>query len=117
MKLFDDLKELGVNVSDGINRLGGNEALYKKLLGTFVKTIRGYDIKPDFDEENYNDVIEKAHAVKGIAGNLSITPIYEGYTQIVSLLRSAEPARAKDVLRNVLPIQEEIIDCIEKHLN
>ncbi len=115
MELFDELTALGVNVDDGVNRLGGNEALYKKLLGTFVKTVKGYDIKPDFDSENYDDITEKAHAIKGIAGNLSITPVYEGYTQIVSLLRSKEPERAKDVLKKILPVQVEIMGCIEKH--
>ncbi len=117
MKLFDDLKALGVNVNDGVNRLGGNENLYKRLLGTFAKTIKSYDIQPDFDEENYSEITEKAHAIKGIAGNLSITPIYEGYTQIVSLLRSSEPMHAKEVLKRILPIQNGIIECIEKNLN
>ena len=39
MGLFEDLKELGVDVDGGLKRIGGNEALYKRLLNTFVKEI------------------------------------------------------------------------------
>ncbi len=36
MGLFEDLKALGVDIDGGLKRLGGNEALYTRLLGTFV---------------------------------------------------------------------------------
>ena len=102
-------------MSDGVNRLGGNKALYRRLLGNFVKAVRENGISTDFDEENYSDITDKAHAIKGIAGNLSVTPVYEGYTQIVSLLRSGEPKRAKEVLVKITPVLNEIIECIEKN--
>ncbi len=117
MDLFDELTHLGVDVSGGVSRLGGNKALYKRLLGSFVKSIKEYDIQIDFDENDYDEIIKKAHAIKGIAGNLSITPLYDGYAQIVSFLRNAEPRNAKEVLKKILPVQNEITACIEKHLN
>lgn len=116
MELFDELKNMGVNVNDGVNRLGGNETLYKRLLGSFVKSINEYDIQIDFDEEDYDDITKKAHAIKGIAGNLSITPLYEGYTQIVNNLRGNEPKKAKDILKEILPVQNKITECIVKYL-
>ena len=117
MDLFDELTQLGVDVNGGAGRLGGNKTLYKKLLGSFVKSIKEYDIQIDFDENDYDDITKKAHAIKGIAGNLSITPIYDGYSQIVSFLRNAEPGNAKEVLKKILPVQNEITACIERHLN
>ena len=66
MGLFEDLKALGVDIDGGLKRLGGNEALYTRLLGTFVKAIRGQGIDPDFDTSDYEDVKEKAHAIKGM---------------------------------------------------
>ena len=69
----------------------------------------------DFDGTDYNEVIEKTHALKGVAGNLSITPLYEAYTKIVDLLRAGKPEEARPVLAQILPVQEEIVACIERH--
>lgn len=116
MTLFDELKELGVDIDGGLKRINGNEKLYTKLLGSFVKAIKTYDIKPDYDGTDYNDVIEKAHAIKGTSGNLSITPVYEAYTKIVDLLRAGEPETARPILEEILPVQEKIVACIESYM-
>ncbi len=116
MNLLEELKALGVNVDEGLERLAGNEALYKRLLGTFIKTINTYGVEPDFDRNDYSEIIEKTHAIKGITGNLSLTPLYEAYTRIVDLLRAGNPEQAQMVLEQILPIQKEIIDCIERNI-
>ncbi len=115
MDLFEDLKVLGVNVDEGVRRLNGNAALYKRLLDSFVDTLEKYYIAPDFDGNNYTEITEKAHAVKGMAGNLSVDPLYKSYTQIVELLRADRPEDARKVLEETLPVQNEIVSCIKKH--
>ena len=50
MNLLDKLRAMGVDVDDGLKRLMGNEKLYKRLLGSFVKMIRTQAVDPDFDE-------------------------------------------------------------------
>lgn len=113
MDLFEELKKLGVDVDGGVARLGGNQGLYRKLLVSFVKAIHQYYVGTDFDGTEYADVIEKTHAIKGAAGNLSITPVYEAYTKIVDLLRADQPEEARAILVDILPVQENIIKCIE----
>ena len=115
MGLCEDLKALGVDVDGGLKRLGGNEALYKRLLNTFVKSIRGQEIPLDFDTSDYEEIKEKAHAIKGTSGNLSITPVFEAYSQIMDLLRAGNPKEAKVLLEKIVPVQEEIIRCIENY--
>ena len=39
MALFDELKDLGVDVDGGLKRINNNEKLYTRLLGSFVKSI------------------------------------------------------------------------------
>ena len=116
MNLLDELRTLGVDVDDGLKRLMGNEKLYKRLLGSFVKMIGTQAVDPDFDESD-SVSIEKAHSIKGTAGNLSLTPIYESYSEILNLLRTDKPAEAKAVLAKVLPVQQEIISCIENNMD
>lgn len=116
MSLFDELKELGVDIDEGLKRINGNEKLYTKLLGSFVKAINTYKVTPDYSSTDYDEVIEKAHAIKGTSGNLSITPIYKAYTQIVDLLRAGEPEKARPILEEIIPVQEKIVVCIENHM-
>jgi HPt (histidine-containing phosphotransfer) domain-containing protein len=115
MGLLDELKELGANIDEGMERLGGNAALYERMLGKLLKLLKTTAPDPDFDCKNYADVVEKAHAVKGAAGNLSVTPLYEAYTEIVNLLRAGNPEEAKAQLQKIQPVQKAIIECLEKH--
>lgn len=115
MSLLEELRALDVDVDGGLKRISGNEKLYIKLLGSFTKSIDTYKVDADFDGNEYNDIIEKAHALKGVSGNLSITPVYEAYTKVVDLLRAGKPEEARPILKEVLPIQEKIIACIEKY--
>lgn len=116
MTLFEELKELGVDIEGGLKRLGGNEQLYTRLMGSFVKTIGANTVRPDFDAADCTEVIEKAHTIKGTAGNLSITPLFKAYTEILSLLRSGKTEDARQLLEDILPQQEKIISCIKKHM-
>ena len=116
MAFLDELKDLGVDIDGGLKRLNGNEKLYTRLFGSFLKTLNANLIDADFDCADYNDAIEKAHTIKGTAGNLSITPLYESYTEILGLLRGGKPEEAREVLKKILPVQAEIVACIEKNM-
>ena len=116
MSFFDELKALGVDIDGGLKRLNGNEKLYTRLFGTFAKTLKANAVDVDFDSADLTPVIEKAHAIKGTAGNMSITPLYESYSEILALLRTEKPEEARQKLKEILPVQEDILRCIEKHM-
>lgn len=116
MGLLDELSNLGVNVDEGLERLMGNSSLYERMFVKFFEMMQKTPVSPDFDGNDYADVIEAAHAVKGSAGNLSITPIYEAYAEIVSLLRAGQPENARDILKNVQSVQTDILNCIQKYM-
>ncbi len=115
MDLIQELKEMGVNPDEGVQRMGGNIPLYEKMLVMLKDMIKDSPVRMDFDCNDYNDIIESAHAITGAAGNLAITPLYELYAEITNLLRAKQPERAKEVLEKALPTQKAILDCIERH--
>lgn len=116
MSLFEELKSLGVDIDGGLKRLNNNEKLYTRLLGSFIKTFRANVVEPDFNADDCTEVIEKAHALKGTAGNLSLTPIYEGYSEALTLLRTGKPEEAREIIIKIQSVQEQIISCIEKNM-
>lgn len=46
---------------------------------------------------------------------MSLTPIFKAYSEIMDLLRANKPEEAKEVLKGIIPVQKEILNCIEKH--
>lgn len=115
MNLLDELKGLGVDVDEGIARPTGNPAFYEKMLFRFPDMLAKSSVNPDFDCNDYGEVIEQTHAIKGATGNLSLTPLFQAYDEIVALLRADQPQQAKEVLQQILPVQEKIVACIEKY--
>lgn len=113
MSLIDSLKELGVDTDDGLKRFMNNAPLYEKMLKKLPKHVRELEVMPCFECDDYKKALENAHTLKGVMGNLSISPLYVAYTDIVTLLREDNPDSAKHVLADVLPTQERIIYCIE----
>lgn len=115
MGKIDELKSLGVNVEEALDRFMGNGALYEKMLGKLTAAVRDVQVLPCFEAGDNEAALENAHALKGVTGNLSVTPLYKGYTDIVDELRAGNPDKARKILDDILPVQEKIIACIEKY--
>lgn len=112
MGLLDELRILGANVDEGLNRFMGNAALYERMLAKLPDMMSKIAINDGFEAEDVDDLIEKTHSIKGVTGNLSLSPLYGAYTKIVDLLRAGKVEEANRIYRETLPVQEEILACI-----
>lgn len=118
MALIEELKALGADVEEGLERVMGDESLYDMMLGMFLDSVRDNPVSPsDFDGGNLEEVIKKIHLLKGVTGNLALTPLFDGYNQALVLLRAEKPGEAKAEFTKMLPVQTKIIDCIQRHQN
>ena len=117
MSLLEELKGLGVNVDEGLERVMGDDSLYVMMLGMFVDAVETTPIlSEEFSGSDLNELIRKVHTLKGTTGNLSLTPLFDGYMETLGLLRSGQPAQAKAEFERMLPIQEKIVDCIKRNM-
>ncbi|MCH5324975.1 MAG: hypothetical protein J1E39_07135 [Eubacterium sp.] len=115
MGMIEQLKELGVNIDEGLNRFMGNAALYERMLLKLPANVRAQEVLKHFEDGDFQAALEAAHNLKGVTGNLSVTPLYEAYTEAVKLLRENEPEKAKAVVENIQPVEEQILNCIENN--
>lgn len=115
MDLLSELERLGVNTREGLERFSGNESLYARMIGKLPASVNGLEVMESIEAEDIEAAERKAHTIKGVTGNLSITPLYNAYTQIVNELRTGNTAEAKEILENILPVQQKILECIEKN--
>ncbi len=113
--LLNELNKLGVDTEDGIFRFMNNEALYKRMLISFAEMVKKSQVTADFDDSDCGNEIEKIHALKGAAGNLSVKPLFTAYAEIVRLLRAGSIAEARAAIAEILPTQDKITECIEKY--
>lgn len=115
MSMVDELKDLGANVDEAMQRFMNNAALYEKMLKKLPNMMKGTQVMDAIEAGNIEGAIETAHTLKGVLGNLSITPLYEAYTDIVTLLRQNDADKAKSILAESFPVEEKVIACIEKY--
>lgn len=112
MSLLDDLKGIGCDIDDGLNRFMQNASLYEKMLRKFPESLAKVNLVKDFSDHNVENAISEAHTIKGVTGNLSITPLYVSYTEIVKLLREGNMDAAKAEYEKILPVQEKVLSIL-----
>lgn len=108
MLTVEQLRAFGANVDEGIARCVGNEALYLRLANSVLKD-------PSFDRlaegirgGDLNGAFEAAHALKGVLGNLSLTPLYETAASLTEKLRAREPGDYEAELQSLLDQKAEL---------
>ncbi len=92
----------GVDMREGLMRLGENRKLYHDLLVKFRKSysdaaLRIEDLLEKGDAEQARRL---AHSVKGIAGNLGARSLFEAAGEVESALQSGEMERRAGLLRD-----------------
>lgn len=88
MITIEALKEYGADTEKGLAMCMGNEALYLKLVGSVPKEPRFDELKNALEKKDYDAAFDAAHALKGVLGNLSLTPLYDKASVITEHLRS-----------------------------
>ena len=108
--MLEKLKELGVETDKILKTLNGKQALYERLIFKFYDMV----LKSDMREDNLEDIFERTHALKGAAGNLGITPLFDAYVNILNYIRAEEMDAVPGAIAEMLPIQAKIMACIEE---
>ena len=116
MSMIDELKGLGVDVNEGLDRVMGDTSLYEMMLGMFIGSVNDTSITPaDFEESDLDPLIKKIHMLKGVTGNLAITPLFTTYTEVLGLLRNGQAKEARAGYEKLVPVQSAIVDCIKRY--
>ena len=87
--ILDVLEDWGCDIEEGLTRLGGDEDFYETLLSGFVQENSMGMLTEAMEAGDYRRAFEAAHGLKGDAGNLSLTPLYEAVCLLVEDLRPA----------------------------
>lgn len=84
------LKNEGLNIEVINQCFGGNEDIYFKFLRRFFEDKDYINFNELMVNSTYSEAFNSAHALKGVAGNLGMTKVYECLLVIVEKLRNSD---------------------------
>ena len=87
---IDELAAYGVDVESGLARCMGNEAFYLRMVERIRNEEKFDALAAAIDAGDLEAAFKAAHALKGVLGNLSLTPLYDPVCEIVEPLRRGE---------------------------
>ena len=88
MLTIEALKEYGADTEGGLRRCMGNEELYLKLVATVPGDGKFNELEDAINTGDQTAAFEAVHALKGVLGNLALTPLYEKASEITEFLRA-----------------------------
>ncbi len=115
MGLFEELAELGVDIEDATTRFMNNSALFEKMLKKLPKVVDDAEVIPFIESGDYETAFSNAHTLKGVMGNLSITPLYKCYSEALNLFREGNNTAAKELIEQSAELQQKIVECIKRY--
>ena len=99
---IETLKEYGANVEEGLNRCFNDGNFYLMLVSEALKDERILSLESLIKDKKLEEAFELAHALKGMYGNLSITPLYLALSDIVEPLRRHEDIDYQEMLNKLV---------------
>ncbi len=113
MITIDILNEWGADTTEGLTRCIGNEELYLKLVNAVTKDPNFDKLKTLTSEGDLKGAFEASHALKGVLGNLSLTPIYKKVCEITELLRAETDIDYSGLVKEITEMRDQLLSYAE----
>ena len=85
---IDSLAAYGADTNEGLHRCMDNESFYLRMVRMIPGDSNFQKLYDAIDAGDLTAAFEAAHALKGLTGNLALTPLYAPVSEITELLRA-----------------------------
>ncbi len=102
MLSIEKLKDYGADVKTGLNLCMNSEDFYLRMVSMIVSEQSFADLEKAIKENDLEAGFRAAHALKGVSGNLSLTPLYNKVVEITELLRAHTQMDYTQMLQGIL---------------
>ena len=89
-KIRNELIDYGADVTSIMERFVDDEEFYVKCLTMFFADTNMEKLAEAVKNSAYDDALSSAHTLKGIVGNLGLTPLYREFDMLVAVLRAGD---------------------------
>jgi len=108
MLTIEKLREFGAAVDEGLSRCLGNEDFYLKMVNMALQEKSFDKLRDALAEGDKKTAFEAAHSLKGVLGNLALTPLYDPAVEITELLRARKDADYDALLQALLEQKDKL---------
>lgn len=102
MITLEQLRAWGADVDDAMPRCLNNEAFYFRLVGKAIEEPSFDRLREALEAGDLAKAFDLAHALKGVTGNLALTPIDRPVREITEFLRSRTEMDYQPLLSEIL---------------
>ena len=92
MLTAEKLRTYGADVDEGLARCMNNEAFYLRMVDMALKDGNFERLAEATESGEIPRIFEAAHALKGMLGNLALTPLFQPASEITELARAGTRA-------------------------
>ena len=109
MITIEELRKLGADVETGLSRCVGKEDLYIKLVNMGLGDAKFEELGTALEAEDLDKAFELCHALKGVIGNLALTPLFDVLSAMTEKLRSRQSADYQAMYSDILKIRSKFL--------
>ena len=109
MLTIESLRNFGADTAQGLGRCMNNEAFYLRLVNMGLDDANFGRLEAAVQNGDRKAAFEAAHALKGVLGNLSLTPLYEPVSEMTELLRADRDADYPAILAGIREKREALL--------
>lgn len=108
MLTMEKLAAYGADTETGLTRCMGQEAFYIRLAGMILQEDNFDKLEQAIAAGDLKEAFAAAHALKGVTGNLALTPLYDPVYEITELLRKETEMDYTDLMNRIREARESL---------
>ena len=109
MLTVEALRACGANTEEGLGRCMNNEAFYLRLVNMALDDAGFEKLAAAVASADKKAAFETAHSLKGVLGNLALTPLYIPVSEMTELLRASADADYQSYLDRILAARDQLL--------
>ena len=114
-----NVKQFYIDINGDYNKalsLMMNDILIAKLLGKFIVNNSCEQVISSYEKKDYRDVFAASHSLKGVAGNLALTPLFELASNITEATRNSDDVNLDKEIEELKNVYQLIKDNYSKNI-
>ena len=115
--LSAELAKYGIDYMDAMERMDNEADFYKTLAMKFLNDEHYIDLVAAMDVKDYDKGYEAAHALKGVAGNLSFVELFKEAAAVSDALYQGEYEAAAKFMPRLGELNAQVLEGLEKWQN
>lgn len=109
----EKLAASGIDYDGGIDRFGGNEAMFEKFIRRFSNDSHLKSLHQALSAKDAEKAYYHAHSLKGVVGNLSFKEYFNAITPVADLLRENKVDEAEKRMGQVEEAHSKVVQVLE----